>query len=230
MDQQRETDLYPAVKAFLEGQGYVVKSEVGAADVVALRGDEAPVIVELKLGYSLALVHQCIARLAVSDDVYMAIARGTGKRFAKATKDMIRLCRRLGLGLITVRLSDGLVEVHCDPRRYVPRKSVKRQGHLLREFARRQGDPNDGGQTRSGLVTAYRQDAMKLAIYLFRAGASKGAAVARETGVARATTMMRDNHYGWFERVEKGVYCVTAKGVKAVADAGTVLGVQQGAP
>ena len=71
---------------------------------------------------------------------------------------------------------------------------------------------------------------MKLAIYLFGAGASKGAVVARETGVARATTMMRDNHYGWFERVEKGVYCVTAKGVKAVADAGTVLGVQQGAP
>ena len=30
-----ETELYAPVKTFLEGQGYVVKSEVGAADVVA---------------------------------------------------------------------------------------------------------------------------------------------------------------------------------------------------
>ncbi|WP_415919668.1 DUF2161 domain-containing phosphodiesterase [Tateyamaria sp. SN6-1] len=220
----RETDLYPPVKAFLEDQGYVVKSEVGAADVVAVRGGETPVIVELKLGFSLALVHQCVARLSVSDDVYMAVERGTGKRFQKAVKDMTRLCRRLGLGLMTVRLSDGLVQVHCDPGPYAPRKNTKRQGQLLKEFAARQGDPNDGGQTRVGLVTAYRQDALRLALYLFEVGASKGADVARETGVARATTMMRDDHYGWFEKVETGIYGLTPKGAEAVGQARTQLG------
>ena len=220
----RETDLYPPIKTFLEGQGYVVKSEVGAADVVAIRGAEPPLIVELKLSFSLALVHQCVARLGVSDDVYMAVARGKGKRSLKATKDMTRLCRRLGLGLMTVRLSDGLVQVHCDPGPYAPRKSAKRQGQLLKEFAARQGDPNDGGQTRVGLITAYRQDALKLAMYLFEVGASKGADVARETGVTRATTMMRDDHYGWFEKVEKGVYGLTPKGAEAVGEAGPVLG------
>ena len=46
---EREADLYPPVKAFLEAQGYDVKGEVGAADLVALRGDEDPIIVELKL-------------------------------------------------------------------------------------------------------------------------------------------------------------------------------------
>lgn len=220
----RETDLYPAVKTFLEGQGYVVKSEVGAADVVAVRGAEPPVIVELKLGFSLTLVHQCVARLGVTDDVYMAVERGKGKRFQKAVKDMARLCRRLGLGLMTVRLSDDLVQVHCDPGPYAPRKNAKRQGKLLKEFAARQGDPNDGGQTRVGLITAYRQDALKLAMYLYEVGASKGADVARETGVARATTMMRHDHYGWFEKVEKGVYGLTPKGAEAVANSGQVLG------
>lgn len=220
----RETDLYPPVKTFLEGQGYVVKSEVGAADVVAVRGGEPPVIVELKLGFSLALVHQCVARLGVCDDVYMAVERGKGKRFLKATKDMKRLCRRLGLGLITVRLSDGLVQVHCDPGPYAPRKNAKRQGRLLKEFAARQGDPNDGGQTRVGLITAYRQDALKLALFLYEVGASKGADVARETGVPRATTMMRDDHYGWFEKVDKGVYGLTPKGAEAVDRSGDVLG------
>ncbi|MEM8579018.1 MAG: DUF2161 domain-containing phosphodiesterase [Pseudomonadota bacterium] len=219
-----ETDLYPPVKAFLEGQGYVVKSEIGAADVVAVRGAEPPVIVELKVGFSLALVHQCVARLRVSDDVYMAVAQGKGRRFLKAVKEMTVLCRRLGLGLLTVRVSDGLVQVHCDPGPYAPRKSKARAGALLAEFARRQGDPNAGGQVRSGLITAYRQDALKLAMYLFEVGASKGADVARETGVARATQVMRDNHYGWFEKVETGIYGLSPKGATAVQAAGDALG------
>lgn len=226
MSNARETDLYPPIKAFLEDQGYVVKAEVGAADVVAVRGAEPPVVVELKLGFSLTLFHQCLARLKVADDVYLAVARQPGKRFAKAVKDNVTLARRLGLGLITVRLSDGLVEVHCDPGPYAPRKNAKRAALLLREFARRQGDPNDGGQTRAGLVTAYRQDALKLAVYLFEAGASKGADVARATGVSAATRMMRDDHYGWFEKVDKGIYGLTPKGAEAVATAGRVLGAE----
>ena len=179
MSSARETDLYPPVKAFLEDQGYTVKAEVGAADVVAVRGGEAPVVVELKLGFSLALFHQCLERLKLTDDVYLAVARQPGKRFAKSVKANTVLARRLGIGLMTVRVSDGLVEVHCDPGPYAPRKNSKRKAQLLREFARRQGDPNAGGQTRAGLVTAYRQDALKIAVYLYEAGASKGADVAR---------------------------------------------------
>lgn len=224
MKDARETDLYLPVKRHLEDQGYVVKSEVGPADVVAVRGGEPPVIVELKLSFSLALFHQGIERLKISEDVYLAVARGTGKRFAKALKLNVMMARRLGLGLITVRLKDGLVEVHCDPGAYAPRKQPKRRAQLLREFARRQGDPNDGGQTRAGLVTAYRQDALKCALYLFEVGASKGADVARETDVPRATTIMRDNHYGWFERVEKGVYGLTPDGAQAVSASERVLG------
>lgn len=215
MSKPRETDLYPPVKAFLEGQGYVVKSEVGAADVVAVRGDEAPVIVELKLGFSLTLVHQCVARLKVSDTVYMAVARGPGRRFAKAAKDMVSLARRLGVGVMVVRLSDGLVEVLCDPGPYAPRPSKPKRAALLREFARRSGDPNAGGQMRAGLVTAYRQDAQKCAAYLAAKGPCKGAQVAQATGVALATRMMRDNHYGWFEKVSTGVYGLSPKGVTA---------------
>lgn len=215
MSKPRETDLYPPVKAFLEGQGYVVKSEVGAADVVAVRGDEAPVIVELKLGFSLTLVHQCVARLKVSDTVYMAVARGPGRRFAKAAKDMVSLARRLGVGVMVVRLSDGLVEVLCDPAPYAPRPSKPKRAALLREFARRSGDPNAGGQMRAGLVTAYRQDAQKCAAYLAAKGPCKGAQVAQATGVAQATRMMRDNHYGWFEKVSTGVYGLSPKGVTA---------------
>lgn len=211
----KETELYPAVKAFIEGQGYAVKAEVGAADVVAVRGDEPPLVVELKTGFSLALIHQGIARLAVSDEVYLCVARGSGRRWFKSLQDNIKLCRRLGLGLMTVRLKDDLVEVHCDPGPYAPRKSKKRKDMLLKEFAKRAGDPNTGGSTRTGLVTAYRQDAQKLAEYLLEHGPSKGAVVAAATGVEKATRMMADNHYGWFERVETGIYGLTQAGITA---------------
>jgi len=211
-----ETDLYPPIKAFLAAQGYEVKAEVGAADVVARRGTDDPVIVELKTGFSLGLFHQAVARQSITDAVYVAVPRKTGRRFQAALKNNLKLARRLGLGLITVRMSDALVEVHLDPAPFSPRKSKPRRDRLLREFDRRVGDPNTGGSTRVGLVTAYRQDALRCAAHLDAHGPSRGAEVARATGVARATRLMADYHYGWFERVDRGVYALTPKGAAAL--------------
>jgi hypothetical protein len=212
----RETELYAPVKAYLETQGYEVKAEIGPADVVACREDEPPVIIELKTGFSLALLHQAIERQSITDAVYIAVPRGKGKAFWGALKNMTKLCRRLGLGLITVRLEDALVEVHLDPGPYAPRKSNLKRERLLREFQKRSGDPNLGG-TRGGVVTAYRQDAIRCATHLAEAGPTKGAIVARETGVTRATRMMADNHYGWFARVETGIYDLTDAGRVALS-------------
>jgi len=207
----REDQLYPPVKALLQAQGYEVKGEIGAADVMARRGDEVPVIVELKLRFSLSLFHQAIARQSVTDLVYIAVPRPKGRQAKRMLKENLALCRRLALGLITV-LPDGRCEVQCDPGPYVPRKSKKRQQRLLREFEKLQGDPNAGGATRHGIVTAYRQDALRCAAHLAEAGATKGAEVAKATGVGRATTLMASNHYGWFERVQKGIYQLTEAG------------------
>ncbi|PRY22697.1 hypothetical protein CLV78_106239 [Aliiruegeria haliotis] len=217
----RETDLYAPVKALLESQGYEVKGEVGPADVVAVRAEEdAPVIVELKTGFSLSLFHQAIARQAITDAVYVAVPHGRGRPFLRSLKANTSLCRRLGLGLITVRLADGHTQIHIDPAPYRPRQSMPRKGRLLREFARREGDPNTGGATRQGLVTAYRQDALRLVGHLAEHGPSKGAEVARATGVARATRMMADDHYGWFERVATGIYRLTPNGAAAACRPG----------
>lgn len=214
----RETELYAPVKAFLEAQGYEVKGEVGAADVVACRAADPPVIVELKAGFSLALFHQAIARQAITDAVYVAVPRGRGRAFLRSLKENLKLARRLGLGLITVRLPDGLVEVRCDPGPFVPRKSRVRQGRLLREFERRVGDPNTGGAARVKIVTAYRQDALRCLAWLAGQTDARGARVAAATGVPTATRIMADDHYGWFERTARGVYRVTPKGRAAMTD------------
>lgn len=216
----KETELYAPIKAFLQRQGYEVKGEVGACDVVGCRDNEDPVIVELKTAFSLSLFHQGIARFSITDHVYIAVPRKTGKPFQRALKDNTALARRLGLGLITVRLSDQLVEVHADPGPYAPRKSKARKAKLLKEFARRVGDPNDGGATRHGLITAYRQDAIRCARFLAVHGASKGAKVAEWAEVPTATRLMRDNHYGWFEKVDTGVYALSPQGQKGLEDYG----------
>lgn len=206
----RETTLYVPIKRFLEQQGYEVKSEIGPADVVGVRDGEPPVVVELKTGFSLSLFHQAVERQALTDLVYIAVPASPGRGFGKVLQRNQSLCRRLGLGLITVRLRDQLVVVHVDPAPYRPRQSARKKARLLGEFAKRTGDPNTGGATRRGLVTAYRQDALRCVTFLSENGASKAALVARGSGVTHARRIMADNYYGWFERVGTGIYGLKA--------------------
>jgi hypothetical protein len=208
----READLYPPLKAYLEGQGYEVKSEIGACDIMARRGDDPPVIVEMKLSFSLALVLQGVARQGMFDVVYLATPIGP-KGWPARYKDIIALCRRLGLGLLAVK--GGAVEAHLDPAPYAPRKNAARAGKLLREFDRRVGDPNMGGTTGIKRMTHYRQDALRVAQALAN-GPLKARDLTKASRVSRACAMARTDHYGWFFRPESGIYALTDTGRAAL--------------
>jgi hypothetical protein len=234
MSKLSETDLYAPVKAWLEAQGYVVKGEVGAADVVAQRAEsdvaqraesdvaqraESLAIVELKLGFSLVLLQQAVARQALTDMVYVAVPRWRGKAGWRAFKGNIGLCRRLGLGVLSVRLGDSdgdAVQEHAAPGPFQPRKSKKRHAAMMREFEARAGDPTQGG-TNGQVMTSYRQDAMRCATFLADGQVAKGSTVAGETGVKRATQIMAANHYGWFCRAARGHYALSDAGLAAMA-------------
>jgi hypothetical protein len=217
MSPAREEELYEPVKAFLEGQGYAVKAEVRGCDIVARRGDEAPVIVELKKAFNLALLLQGVDRLALSDQVYLAFAAPVkAATWRRDRRDILKLCRRLGLGLLMVHPGDGLVEPLVDPLPYQPRPNRKRQALLLKEFAQRIGDPNTGGQTRRPIVTVYRQNALRCAALLDTQGPTKAALVADGAGVSVAGPLMRRDVYGWFCRVEHGIYDLSPKGREAL--------------
>jgi hypothetical protein len=214
----READLYPALKAFLQGQGYVVKAEIGACDILARRGDDPPLVVEMKTSFSLQLVLQGVARLGLFETVYLAVPVSAKRGWSLRYRDIIALCRRLGLGLLAVDIAQNTVTAHLDPAPYAPRKSAARATRLLREFDRRVGDPNIAGTTRTPRMTAYRQDALRCAAELGRSGPTRAMLVARATGVVRAGPLMRADHYGWFERVGTGIYALSPKGAAAVAE------------
>ena len=189
-----------------------MKSEIRSCDVVAVRFDETPVIVELKRALSLALLYQAVDRLTVSDHVYIAIARPKRGIASSAVK----LCRRLGLGLIIVAAS-GSVEVMADPVPYAPRPNTGKRGLLLKEFNARSGDPNLGGSARTPLMTSYRQDAIKCARHLSAHGPTRVRGVKAATRVDRAANILRDNVYGWFRKVERGTYELAEAGRESVA-------------
>jgi hypothetical protein len=210
-----EADLYRPIKQFLEAQGYTVKGEIGPCDVVAVRGDEGPVVVELKERLSLTLLLQAVDRLAASSAVYVAFRVGKGRSgsWRSHGRQVVALCRRLGLGLLTVSARDRVDPV-LDPAPYQPRTSRQRRSRLLKEFAERVGDPEVGGSAIAQRLTSYRQDALRCARTLAAEGVLKVSILSTRTGVARAGAILRDNHYGWFERVSVGHYTLSASGTR----------------
>ncbi len=212
----KESDLYPPLKRFLTEQGYTVKGEVINCDVVALRNEEAPLIVELKLNFNLSVLMQVVDRLALTPTVYIGIPLQTTV-LRKKRKSVLKLLRMLGLGLVVIDVQAETVDVVLDPTAYKPRIVQRQQARLLGEFARRVGDPNVGGLAmRKGIMTAYRQRALLIGQYLRQHGASKAAVVALAVGDTQARAVLYRNVYGWFERVERGVYRVSAQGEKDI--------------
>ena len=212
-----ETTLYGAVKRFLETQGFEAKGEVVGCDIVAVRAGEPPLLVicELKLQFNLDLLLQAADRMSVADAVWLAVPRT--RRGRDRDRRVVRLCRLLGLGLLTVG-ADGVVDVLAEPSPYRPRVNQHRRKRLLREHERRRGDPTPGGSTRRTIMTAYRQRALACAEAL-----RDGQATTRTLAAAtpEAPGILLRNMYGWFERVARGTYRLTPAGMAAIALADT---------
>lgn len=227
-----ETELYSPVKAFFERRGYDVKAEVKHCDLVGVKSDQnEPLIVEMKKTFNLSLLLQGMQRLKLSPFVYLAVERNRSKRGAVNQRwgELTALCRQLGLGLITVtfyKTKSPLIDVLCEPAVQslmpdsgtVVRKGGIRRQRLLKEFDERSGDYNTGGSTRRQLVTAYREKALRVASALRVQGEASPASISKQTSVGSAAAILQKNYYGWFERLSRGRYVLTVKGVQALTE------------
>lgn len=214
----KESDLYPPLKRFLESQHYEVKGEVGDCDAVAVRGEEDPVAVELKLSLNLGVILQAVERLSLTPKVYIGIPRHC-ITLRRRRRHILKLLRMLGLGLVLIDLQrmNGGVEVLIDPGGYKPRQSKQRRERLLGEFSKRAGDPNPGGmEKRKGLMTAYRQRALAIARFLEEQGPAKASRVAGILREPQARGILYRNVYGWFDRLSLGVYGLSSRGKQEI--------------
>ena len=209
-----ESSLYLPVKRFLEKLGFEVKGEVRGCDLVALDAGSptAVVIGELKLTFTLDLVLQAVERTAACDEIWLAVRASRRGRGRERDPRVKKLCRFLGFGLLSVSTT-GKVDVIVEPVPWRPRRDAKRRSRIVDEHRRRQGDPAAGGSTRQPIMTAYRQQALACAAALARA---PGRPRDLKAGMPDAPKILLRNVYGWFTRVERGVYTLTAGGRDAL--------------
>ncbi|MFT6927337.1 MAG: hypothetical protein ACJAZP_002970 [Psychromonas sp.] len=220
----KESDLYLPIKAFLENLGYQVKGEINDCDIVAKKNDSdlnnSLIIIELKLNLNITLLLQAVERLSVADTVYIAIPKHS-PIYKKQASKVQKLIKLLGIGLIVVDMQKErqYVEVLNDPNDYVPRKNKRKQGALLKEFSTRIGDPQKGGSKSTGAVlTAYRQRCIRVAQYLSELPSSKGFEIKNAINEPQATLFLRDNYYGWFEKIDRGIYSISEKGINELPE------------
>jgi hypothetical protein len=192
-------------------------------DVTASRGDEL-VVIEMKRAFCTALLVQATKRQRLTDSVYIALPR---PKQTPHWRGIRRLLRRLELGLIFVsfgRRRKPRVEVvfHPVPYQRQKRKAAKRA--VLAEMEGRSGDFNCGGSTRRKIVTAYRENAIQIACYLDAMGPLSPRQL-RALGTGPKTlSILYSNFYGWFERVDRGIYALRSQGREQLGEFGELAG------
>ena len=209
----RESDLYGPVRDWLVAQGYTVRGEVKDCDITAVKGDDL-IMIELKRSFGVSLLVQAAQRQRTTDSVYVALPRPKGGIYTRRWRAATHLLRRLELGLILVTLAGRAphVEVVFHPLPHERKKATKSKRAILTEIEGRSGDYNEGGTTRRKRITAYRENALQIACLLEQNGPMTPRKL-RELGTGPKTlSILSSNVYGWFERVERGVYRITQQG------------------
>lgn len=216
----KETDLYLPIKELFSRLGYDVQAEVGEIDVLATK-EEDFVVIELKKDLNLKLIVQGAQRQKLSEIVYVAIPKPTYKiRMSSVFQEKVYLLRRLGIGLVFVNFkkSGPVATIEEDPfifdLKQSQRLNKKTRERALKEKSQRSGDYNLGGQ-KGTKITAYKENVILVAALLSQNGVMKVAEVKRTAG-EKAGAILRDDHYGWFERVKTGYYQLSLKGQDAV--------------
>ena len=219
MESLKESDLYGPVRDYLAKQGYRVNAEVKDCDITAIRGDEL-VVVELKTSFNATLLIQATDRQRMADAVYIALPHPRDKKRLRNWNGMCHLLKRLELGLLLVHFlrSGPRVEVAFHPTPWTVRRQHTKRKAIIREIHDRSGEYNVGGTNREKRVTAYRETAIHIACCLEKYGELSPSTLVRLGTGARTQGILSKNFYGWFERVEKGVYRLHTAGKDALRE------------
>lgn len=217
MSDFKESDLYEPIRGYFTSLGYDVQAEVKSCDLVANKNGET-VIAELKKSFCLKLVYQALERQSMTDLVFAVMPRP--KKGAKGAQwnDMLRLMKKLNIGIMTVALDSPLktVEVVSVPHISDDSKNSRKKNELNRELQSRNMRTTVGGVSRKKILTAYREKSIFVLCLLDILKEASPSEISRLTGIENAGYILSRNHYGWFKKVSKGVYSLDAGGREAI--------------
>ncbi|TCK87974.1 hypothetical protein EDC19_2621 [Natranaerovirga hydrolytica] len=206
MTKIKEVDLYQPIKDYFEEKGYEVKGEVLDCDVVASKEEEL-IVTELKKQLNLEVILQGVKRQEIANGVYVAVIKNHDKLENNKYIETIKLLKRLNLGLflITIRGHKYYVEELLTPQKMT--QTTLKNKKLKEEFLSRSGDYNIGGSTRKKIITAYKEKTIHIATLLATFGPLQIKELVRKgTDKNKTGPILRKNYYGWFEKVERGIY------------------------
>ena len=220
----KETDLYYPVKELLESLGYSVISEVKSIDVVGSKESDF-IFFELKTSLTMKLLLQGIERQKLGDNVYLAIPKPISKkRFARDVKQKETLVKKLNLGLIYINISakKQYAEIVFPPTIMKMNKNTRMLNSIKKEISNRSDDNNVGG-TNKEIITAYKEYSLKLAKILSKQDKMNTREIRTLSQIPNSTTIMYNNFYGWFNRVDRGYYSLNQSGKNALKKYKTVV-------
>lgn len=227
----KETDLYKPVKMWLESKGCKVKAEIHDFDVVAMLSDDHIIAVELKKKLNLEVINQAVLRQKIADFTYIAVEHDFKAYDSKRFQDTLSTLRRLEIGLITInfRAMEPEVYVILEAAPFDRSRSMnsakKAKARLIKEFHRRSGDYNNGGSSKTKIMTGYREECLRIA-WLLKQNGTLTTKEIRELfpTCSKTTNLLNQNYYNWYERVSRGVYKITDLGDNALGEhTGVVL-------
>ena len=205
----KESDLHPPIKEYFEAEGYTVNCEVKNCDLTA-RKDERLVVVEIKKNFNAKLLFQAIDRQRFADEVYIAIPKP--KRLTKDTPKMRHIAEKLNIGLIYVSINGPVeyVDILCMPTAKDQPRNTARKRFVMNELAGRTIDVNKAGANKEKLATAYREKCIQIAAIIYYEKEVTPKLLRDKYGLeASSASMLGSNHYGWFDRIEKGKYALS---------------------
>lgn len=213
---QYEVDLYEPIERYFVEQGYNVHGEVNDCDVVAIQ-EEILMIVELKLKLNIDLLIQATKRQRLTEFVYIAVPRPSYSMHSRKWRDLCHLVRRLEMGLLVVTDQQQVKVIH-EPSPFDRAKSMgqskQRRDRLFSEIEGRRVSKNIGGSHQTKIHTAYKESCIHIACCLEHFGPLSPRSL-RKIGTGDKTySILYDNYYRWFEKVERGIYTLTDRGLK----------------
>lgn len=216
-----ERDLFGPVKEYFEKQGYICDGEVEDIDLYMEKGEEH-VAVELKVDLDFKALRQAALRQKYVETVYIAIFKPKSLRNT-AYRDKLYLLKRLGIGLLLVSKKSLEVQVANEPLvtelSVYQKQNRNKKKKLTAEFSKRRTKNNVGGVRGEKLISAYREDALLVLDACAELGGEvKGREVRKLCNVEKTAAILRADYYGWFEKIETGVYRVTDAGYAALEE------------
>ena len=131
-------------------------------------------------------------------------------------KKLLR-CLETGLILVYFMKTKTKIEIVLHPKEYNHRRQHKKKFQIIKEINGRFKEFNKGGSPSTvERITAYKQKSIQIAYLLNQYNESSPKQLLKLGADKNTAKMLNQNIYGWFDKVQRGIYKLNIAGKKVL--------------